>query len=463
MNLPNNDSDNAADLQDDQASNLDTSSTEQHISPTQDISSRLKQIEEIDSIDKLRTETSDIVPLPLAEQETDAAQSDSDMSTNSQLVEELKSQLKDASGTAQVLQETLEALLTEKKELLRINDELATRLSAPNVTPDTPQLEHVDQRFYQSLGDLAVSDADKSPTRHIIIPVHRPKITHLSNMFNRLEASQADNESVKIFFVATDGSERDAIFRYIEIFRPTIPTQYEVISGIDLCNKFGFAELAKYLLENRNGGNINVKKILALYSSVLDGADEVITADMDVVFFKHPDHLFDRANLNFKKKIFFAAYPISDLMREIVLKSTRYYSLYDEKILLAKMQYGEIYSWFFDAPYYPRHETMLFLSHLQSLHKGMERALLAMNWYSFDHILFMYFLTLHSDFSLIDIRPDISEVEATDSFSIMDVLEISRKYSYSPVWASFPSILKTDAETLKELDLVVAIHSDRLA
>lgn len=403
--------------------------------------------------------------LLLNEQSLAATQSNYEKKINSQIesIKSLYEQLKEASDKSLELRIQLDASRAEKIEMHRVNDQLMTRLSAPNVTTNMPSLEDVDERFGRGLADTEDPAPETLPTRHLIIPVHRPKITHLSNMFSRLEVIHTSHENVKISFIATDSAEQDAINQYICIFRPMIPADYEVVSGIDLCKKFDFHELAKYMAENRNGGNINVKKTLGLYSALIDGADEVMTADMDVVFFKHPKYLFDRAHSNFENKVFFAAYPTSELMRDIVLKSTEYFSAHDARILSSKMHHGEIYSWFFDAPYYPRHESKLFISHLQCLHRGMEGALLAMNWHSFDHILFMYFLSLHSGFTMVDIRKDISEFEATDSFSITDVLNISRKYSYRPAWASLPSILKADEQSLAELDFVVAIHSDRLA
>ncbi|MCY1740369.1 hypothetical protein [Ensifer sp. SL37] len=350
-------------------------------------------------------------------------------------------------------------------ELEQRNSELALRLAAPNVINGSVEISPLLASMQEwALRIDSIGGAAKiRPAHRIVIPIHGPKVTHLANMFNRISPKECLSGEILVTFVATTNEERETIANYIKVTGATIPVDFEIISAVDLCELMNLPKIERRIRENVLNSNINTKKFLGIYWSLITGCEDVVTMDADVAFLRSPNNLFEKLKDNFSRRVFFAGSPTGDLMRDITSLSTDYFSPYDAHRLKSIMRYPELYSWFFDAPYYPRDLTLAFLTHLATLHQGHEGAFLKLSWHTFDHILFMYFTLLSGDFRMIDVRDSIASSNATDSLSISDIRRIKDIYDYQPVWATLQALIDSEGSQQERLDFVLAIHTDRIA
>jgi hypothetical protein len=296
--------------------------------------------------------------------------------------------------------------------------------------------------------------------RRLVIPIHLPKLVHLSSIFAGV-ADDMEGDAPVVTFVATTALERALIQSYVDMVHPRLPIDCEIISAEEMCEALCFTTLGKRLMDGRAEGTINVKKILGLFRSVLLGSEETICMDSDVLFLKAPSELFDRVALNYSTgKMVFLNSPI-DITQEVVRQSSsRFFSDRDAARLAAL--YGENkFSWFFDAPYYPASEASAFLAHLCHVGGGLERALGQLTWHTFDHVLFANYLILRGDLEVVDARSTVRPNAITDDLTLQDIGAIKEKYDLLPAWAPLSSLVSAGDHALKD-QFFVAIHADRL-
>lgn len=292
----------------------------------------------------------------------------------------------------------------------------------------------------------------------LIIPIHPPKISHLSSMFSP-SSDTTDDFDIGLTFVATDREEREMFENYISLAGLKFPVPFEIVSAVEICDCLGFSQLADILL-SRSSSTINVKKILSIYVAVLGGASEIVCIDSDVAFISGISEVFSKAANNYSKSVFFAANSPTDITKDVVQACADYYSP-DDSMKIRAIMGTNLFAWFYDVPYYPTPDTEAFLSHIAFCHGGIERALCRLTWHTFDHVLFVNYLLLRGLSKVSDITGLVSQGLISDNLGTVDIVSVKNFHDgYIPVWAPLSSML-SNPHLSKETGFLVAMHVDR--
>lgn len=424
------------------------------------------------SIPEATVQTGDVAVLDIAPPQEDVGLSDGHDGPGYEAVSTSAAGQNESATTASLaLEEALQALsaLTLKVDqmaaqsdvLARENSDLRASLDALEEAGRPPSLEDIDRLFKSKIYEpfSLVGSHRAALPKHLIIPIHPPKIGHVSNIFSRVDGHEK-SEDVLLTFVTTTAGERALMERYIALTHPQIPVAYEVISAMELADGMGFSLLSAEMGRSE-AAIINIKKMLGLYRAFYLGAQEVICMDSDAIFLAAPDDLFETARRNYERKVFMASYSPIEITDQVVLASASYFPEDESRRLRALIGVGQ-FSWFFDAPYYPATDGREFLAHISLAHGGMERALLALTWHTFDHVLFINYLLLRGDFELVDVRRLVGADKISDDLSLMDLRAIEAEHGYRPAWAPLPAMLSLP-EAEGEGQYVVAFHVDRVS
>lgn len=346
-----------------------------------------------------------------------------------------------------------EALL---EKLARADD-----ISAATATEEAPSLDLVDPAYRAGLlRNISVPGSkDGRFSKHLIIPVHLPKVVHLSSIFAKVEDAEPDKGEILLTLVATTPEERLFIERYVALAKPAMPTNFEIVSAVEICRVLKWDDLEAAIIENRAGGVINMKKLLALYRATSRGAQQVCCADIDIMMFENLEKIFKISGDNYRKKMFFSAFSSIEITKE-VSKACKEYFRSNERQKLDCIYEGELFSWFFDIPTFFVDDVEQFFAHIQSIHGGLESALSRLSWHHFDYILYINFLLLKKGFSLIDVRSIVRPGSITDSFNLTEVKAIEERYDYKPVWATLSALAKVDTAYV-DAGFPIICHIDR--
>jgi len=355
-------------------------------------------------------------------------------------------------------------LRTTIKELARRVDELSDvtralqRADHPASAKWTPRrLEAVEPATRKAAAQQIVG-ARVSARQRVIIPIHPPKISHLSSMFASCAVAD-DIAEVGFTFVATDAAERMMFDRYIELAHPNIPAPFEIISATEICDAYGFSELKRVLLSNTSA-TINIKKLLSVYMAIHRGSEDIICFDSDVVCMSSIEEIFARVKRNYASRTFFAANSPTEITKDVILASAEYYSVEDAMKIKAIMG-SNLFAWFYDVPYYPSRDTEAFFAHIAFRHGGIERALCQLSWHTFDHVLFINYLVVRDIARIADITSIVGQDLITDNLTVHDIMTVKEKYDgYLPAWAPLASILSTPSLS-KDANFLLAMHVDR--
>lgn len=359
------------------------------------------------------------------------------------------------------LKSFIEQVAERSEVLVQENFDLKKEVKSLVALCKPPSLEDVDGIVdSRSLEEATLSGASGvGRAKHLVIPIHPPKIGHISNIFSRADDTAASDE-VLLTFITTTPAERQLVQRYIELTHPRIPLAYDVVSAVEIAEALGLGLLASQVAKNEPS-IINVKKILGLYRSLRMGAEEVICIDSDAIFLGSIDALFETAKANYENKRFYAAFSPIELTDHVIQACSNYFAENENRRLRTMVPAG-LFSWFFDAPFYPREDAREFLTHICVAHGGLEQALLALTWHTFDHILFINFLLIRGDFKMVDIRGLVEEGRITDDLALSDLRAVEAKYGYRPAWAPLSALFALPRDEGGP-EFTVAFHVDRVA
>jgi hypothetical protein len=356
--------------------------------------------------------------------------------------------LQDIAPTLQRLEKLLLKVEGENKVLLRFFCESV--FGKKTVDVGNPLLDCGEQVWREELNRLAngrLQDSSfQKQARHLVIPIHLPKVFHISSIFSSLSNERFDTEEVRVTLVATGKYEKAVIERYLAVTRAPMPRYCEVISALEVTEAAGWTRLGEALSQNqRGGGRINMKKLLSVSRAFALGAEEVCCIDADTLLLKPVGSLFDQVEKNYARKVFFAAGSPIDITKSTYRAAANFFSPNDEKIL--DEIYGvDRFSWFFDIPFYKREDFFQFLQHVAFLYGGVEEAWATLTWNHFDHILYVNYLLLRGDFKLLDLVPIVGDGKITDDLDLNDLDRIRDIHRYQPAWLTLTAATQGNIE-----------------
>jgi hypothetical protein len=368
--------------------------------------------------------------------------------------------------TLRRMEELLVNVKQENKILLHAYRESV--FGKKTVDVGNPLIQHEEYVWPAELNRLAEGEpfalnASKQ-TRHLIIPIHLPKIFHISSIFSFLANERSDADDVRVTLVATGRYEKEVIERYLEVANTATPRHCEVISALEVAEAAGWMRLVEALSKNQGGGCINMKKLLAVCRAFALGGEQVCCIDADTLLLKPLNIFFDQVEANYAKKKFFSASSPIGITKSTYRASASFFSLKDEAKLDAI--YGlDRFSWFFDVPFYERKDFFQFLQHVVFLHGSVDEAWAALTWNHFDHILYLNYLLLRGDFKLVDLVPLVGDGKITDDLDLSDLNSAHDAHKYRPVWLTLTAATK-DGAGIQESVLTgfsAIYHVDRIS
>jgi len=297
--------------------------------------------------------------------------------------------------------------------------------------------------------------------RHLIIPVHPPKFSYLFNSFSGLNniGKQSD---VFLTLVTTSDIEKEMLTNYISVSGAKIPMSYEIVSAVSICKDYNLNETTDCIKSNRNKGIVNFKKMAAIQRAFNIGAEEVVCLDSDILFLSSIDDIFDRLKVNFSKKEIIAGNSIH--AGPIVVDTANILLNEDSIKIIDLFDGGKLYSWFFDAPYYPKKETLNWLDYLKSNYGSLDAAFSRFTWGTFENMLFQMYCILHEGFKITDIRGFTGE-RVPEELWMSEVFSVIDNTGYVPVWADlggFLSYISHSDLARARTTFMMAMHVDRI-
>lgn len=347
-----------------------------------------------------------------------------------------------------------------KGNLLSAENDLRIRKekidSGCNVTDIDLDLSEVDGYCRQRRQSSFYNETDV-----IVVTLLSAKLTHLANMFSAIQQNLISPSRVALMVMVFSDFEKLHVEAYLKLIKPLLPVRTQVYSLERFCAEAKWYRTWDGRKDVRDGATFNLLKIVGVYQSVCLGARSVVALEPDVIFIEPPEVMFDRIKINFKKRKLFATGAEIQLMRDVVLNCTGFFSPYDARRILSRMGDGELYSWFFDVPYYPQQEASSFFAHLSVLHGSVEDAIMKVNSQTYDYSVFSSFLMLHRNFQMIDVRPLISSRNSTDELTTAEIERINLEHDYLPLWASLSSIVGSPTSAQNAGKFVLAMHTER--
>jgi hypothetical protein len=355
------------------------------------------------------------------------------------------------------------ALQAEIRRLAAQNNFLLSQVAANVDAEFIPPLHQIDYNYRtKAFQDRPLAGAHSSAfARHLIIPVHPPRFGYLVNAFANIATGPGD-EDVLLVLVVTSAMEREMLRHYLDLTGATFPVAFEVVSAIEICEQMNLQSIPEQIKTNRHNSIVNVKKVIAIYRSLCIGADEIVCIDSDIVFLSHVASIFDRLEESFRKKLVISGH--IGMAQNIVRESASIFPRREELEILRLSEDGSLYSWFFDAPYFPKYETERFFAHLCSYRNGIEGLINSMTWGTFEHLLFQYYLLLKEGFHVLDIR-SVTGDRVPDDLWLTEVLAVIDTFGYRPIWAQVGGMITYMTPELVrrvEKEFLVGMHVDRV-
>jgi hypothetical protein len=231
-----------------------------------------------------------------------------------------------------------------------------------------------------------------------IIPIH-PK--HYNYIYNLLKIIDKFDITIELILVFSNDSD------------------YSIFLKKD--------KIKKIIIPNTNTGNIvTYKKFFALETFKEDKTyDYFIVCDAEITIIPenfNQENILDKINKIYESKIIYAGETHNDWVKDITKSSCNLVS--NEDTLKIVTNNYSLYFWWSDLPVYKREH----LTHFFNVIKYD-----SINWFHFDHIIYLSYLILHDNFKIVNITPFINHNWSLESYNTTDInnLRILKSLNYS--------------------------------
>jgi hypothetical protein len=215
-------------------------------------------------------------------------------------------------------------------------------------------------------------------------------------------------------------------------------------------------KIKKIIIPNTNTGNIvTYKKFFALDTFKEDKTyDYFIVCDSEITIIPenfNQENILDKSNKIFKNKIIYAG-EVKDSTNINIIKTSC--SLVTDGDILEKLTKNySLFFWWSDLPVYKREH----LTHFFNVIKYD-----SLNWFQFDHTIYLSYLILHHDFRIENITPLINVNFSLESYNTTDInnLKILKSLNYGFSFLTEP-LYYNHIDFLKNEGTFLLYHLDR--
>jgi hypothetical protein len=93
----------------------------------------------------------------------------------------------------------------------------------------------------------------------------------------------------------------------------------------------------------------------------------------------------------------------------------------------------DIYTWFFDVPIYSPQTLKNMFAHLEVVHGGLEGFFMKLDWFVFEHIVYLYWRVHAGEASIVEYSP-LGVTVMPENLTYMDRFAISSAAGYESLW-----------------------------
>ncbi|MGB8602115.1 MAG: hypothetical protein WCD42_07960 [Rhizomicrobium sp.] len=302
----------------------------------------------------------------------------------------------------------------------------------------------------------------------LIIPVHRPKAPWLIALLNSIVANQdAAPLPFDIVLATTNYSEYNYFANVIN--------SLQIAGKIRVVNPIGIISIDEYIKENLSfmhllynfrcnidNAIINIKKFVSLYWAMKSGYDWAACIDCDAMAISPLGDLFDILLRNYETGQYFASHNNQrTAIDNIYASSRKMFAHTDQEKVEQLTCHGILFPWFFDMPIYNLADLGEFFDYMSVPHGSLENWFVNLKWGTFDHIVYTYWRCLHKGAALIDYYDTLQIPHITEELSTTELVRISDKYGYAPVWMSAWEFSLGTAPLTELPNLCFVYHCDR--
>jgi len=263
-----------------------------------------------------------------------------------------------------------------------------------------------------------------------LIPIHPPYYHYIYNLVNQHEFNNID-----IFLVFSNYNDFEA-FEYKNKIIPII------------------------LPENINTNNIvTFKKFYGLNSIINQSYDCFIVCDAEIKLINENfniNNIFEKLNNFFENRLLYAGETDNNDVSKIIKTCGDVFLCENDKCIINKITNNySLYLWWSDMPIYKR-------SHLKDFFEKINFNSANINWNHFDHLIYVYYLLLYQNFSIINLTNIINikwslECYYTDDINNLYILK-NNKYTFS--WVT-PKLFNRFKDFFIENKTFLLYHIDR--
>ena len=225
----------------------------------------------------------------------------------------------------------------------------------------------------------------------ILIPVHRAKANWLISFLNSLALYEIADDA-KVLLITSDCTDHTHFTRALA-YHPLAKHLVFLDAAEWIAFTLSSDVLLTRLLENSDGGIINLKKMIGLQWALQNGVQHVLCLDSDVLALAGLSRIHQVAKINHDKALYLGAgiagVANCDLFGRIIAESAQLFDPDDQKKLAELTDGHTLYTWYGDLPVYGREDLTAFFDYMQAVHGSLEAFLTALRWATFDHMLYV--------------------------------------------------------------------------
>ncbi len=286
-----------------------------------------------------------------------------------------------------------------------------------------------------------------------MVPVHFKKVNWAVSFLTSLHKSDTGiPDDIEILFICSNQAETE---KFSDILINLGLAEKVRFMNAEIYTKAHFPSGAVTTALNSNAKNaiVNLKKYLALHWAKSRSVDFCMAIDIDVFLTQSCDlrTIFAKAKDNYSKNLLLGARIIDAFqhtpMPAINASSVNMFSPEDRsKLKDAGVQ--DIYTWFLEPPCYAIEDVVSFFDYMANVHGSFEAFLLALEWNTFEHIVFTYYRLLYRSLMIEDYN-DVGIMMPPELLSLEDLEMLRAATGFDPVWIPFfafanaPAIAKT--------------------
>ena len=304
--------------------------------------------------------------------------------------------------------------------------------------------------------------------RCLIIPVHPPKCNWLLafltslNFRHALSTKPPGDASDAFSVVLAVSNFADLVFfeRLLNATGLAAGVRFFLVDAYIL-DTINSPRLLARFQDNTDGCVVNLKKLLALHWAESRGCEWALCIDSDVLAIQDMQGLFDVLIDNYNSRKYFGASGQSGLFEKINQATSGVFPESDRAALQEVSKSGSFYCWFFDVPCYKTSDFMRCLHHMAGPDGAIENWFLAIDHYSFDHLLFIFWRLVHDQGIAVDYT-ELGIDRLPENLTSHDLLRISDRYGYCPAWINTVAMAMEPGVIGRLPNLRIAYHFDRL-